>query len=299
MRGSACKRWMSAHWSIGQLAAMACCLEASASKAGNVHPAAAFADMDYTDFLLSGLAIAPTFDAVNAKRVGELVLEGVTATRQQLELNTNLGTLLLLAPLAKGLSRWQASHECRPSAAQLQECVQDVLAELDSRDAEQVYAAIRLAKPGGLGRTSAHDVSHSPPADLRQAMAVVADVDAVARQYVRGFDDVCGRLATWFCGALARGFDLSQATLEVQLRWLAEECDGLIVRKAGQAIAEEARTLAGLALDEWLQTGQRGARWQALDAFLRADGHRRNPGTTADLIAAALFVLLSTDSFRN
>jgi triphosphoribosyl-dephospho-CoA synthase len=296
VNGFASKRWMSAKWSIGQLAAIACCLEAAAPKAGNVHPSAAFVDMDFSDFLLSGLAIAPTFDAASKKSVGELVFEGVRATRERLELNTNLGTLLLLAPLAKGLLRWQATHADRPTADQLRLCVQSVLDDLDAHDTELVYAAIRLAKPGGLGRAEAHDVSQTPPANLRTAMAVVAKVDAVARQYVSGFADVCGPLATWLRSALARGLDLSQAIVEVQLRWLAEECDGLIVRKAGQELAEEVRGLAGIALEEWLETGQRGLHWQMLDTFLRADGHRRNPGTTADLIAAALLVLLVTEA---
>lgn len=299
MSGAGLKRWMSAQWSIGQLAAMASMLEAAAPKAGNVHPAAAFADMDFTDFLLSGLAIAPTFDAAGQKSVGQLVLEAVQATREHLELNTNLGTLLLLAPLAKGLARWQAEHAGRPTAEQLQRCVRAILEDLDARDSELVYAAIRLAKPGGLGRAETHDLSQTPPADLRQAMAVVANVDAVARQYVSGFDDVCGPLASWLHVGLARGLDVVQATVETQLRWLARECDGLIVRKVGQELAEEVRGLAGIALDQWLEIGGPGPHWQTLDAFLRADGHRRNPGTTADLIAAALFVLLATEPVLN
>jgi triphosphoribosyl-dephospho-CoA synthase len=88
---------------------------------------------------------------------------------------------------------------------------------------------------------------------------------------------------------------MSLAIVEVQLRWLAAEPDGLIIRKSGIEMAEEARHLADIALQEWLETGERGVRWQALDTFMRTDGHRRNPGTTADLIAAALFVFLCTD----
>jgi triphosphoribosyl-dephospho-CoA synthase len=145
-----------------------------------------------------------------------------------------------------------------------------------------------------MGRAAAHDVHAAPPADLRIAMAAVAEVDAVARQYVNGFEDVCGTLVPWLRRGLARGLDLPQAITEMQLRWLAQEPDGLIVRKVGRQLADEARQLAAIALEEWLETGQRGVRWFALDTCLRADGHARNPGTTADLIAASLFVLLTT-----
>ena len=70
---------------------------------GNVHPGAAFADMHFGDFLESAVAIEPVFAKVEELSVGELVLESVRATRAKVGMNTNLGTLLLFAPLAKGL----------------------------------------------------------------------------------------------------------------------------------------------------------------------------------------------------
>ena len=296
MTWAASRRWLCAPRSVGQSAALACLLEASAPKAGNVHPGAAFVDMDFADFLISGLSIAPVFDATTGCSVGQLVLATVTATAQQLDVNTNLGTLLLLAPLVKAWELHHHTHSARPTAEELQSSLRDVLDHLDARDAELVYQAIRLAKPSGLGRTQAHDVHGDAPSNLREAMRVAADVDAVARQYVNGFEDVCGTLVTWLRNCLGRGQNLFEAIGEIQLRWLAEQGDGLIVRKAGALLAAEAQQLAGIALVEWLETGERGVRWHALDTFLRADGHRRNPGTTADLIAAALFVLLTTDA---
>lgn len=300
------KRWLNIRWPTGQAAALACCLEASATKAGNVTPAAAFSDMEFSDFLISGMSIAPVFECAGDKSVGELVLGAVTATRERLDINTNLGSILLLAPLAKAVATWErlqahqtdprsGATQLRPTMQHLQVVTRDVLNALTAHDAQLVYSAIRLAKPGGLGRAAIHEVHTAPPPDLRIAMAAVATLDAVARQYVNGFDDICGRLATWLRRSLARGCDLQQAITEVQLRWLTLEPDGLIVRKVGSQLAEEAQQLAAIALEEWLETGACGVRWHALDSFLRADGHSRNPGTTADLIAAALFVLLTTD----
>lgn len=293
---AATRRWLSTRWPIGEAAALACCLEASAPKAGNVTPATAFSDMDFSDFLVSGLSICQSFNAAHSHSVGEIVLSAVSATRSRLDVNTNLGTILLLAPLAKALVNLDQTSEMCPSWHKLHTAVQATLNALDARDAEQVYAAIRLAKPGGLGRVAEHDVNSAPPNDLRQAMAAAASVDAVAAQYVNGFEDVFDKLVPWLRAGLARGLDLRQSITEVQLRWLATETDGLIVRKVGTQVADEARQLAAIALEEWLETDQCGVRWHALDTFLRADGHARNPGTSADLIAAAIFVLLTANA---
>lgn len=294
----ASRRWLTATRSVGQSAALACLIEASAPKAGNVHPAAAFSDMDFADFLASSLSVAPVLDSATQLGVGRTIRDAVLATQQQLDVNTNLGTLLLLVPISYALRFRQSTNAPRPTPAELQTCIATTLAGLDGTDAEFVYEAIRLAKPGGLGHAAEHDVHGRPPGDLLEAMRLAAEFDAVARQYINGFGDVCGSLITWLRESLVRNENILDAVCEVQLRVLAEAGDGLIVRKAGLAINFEAQRLAGAALQEWVDSHERGRQWQALDNFLRADGHRRNPGTTADLIAAALFVLLTTDPVK-
>lgn len=271
---------------------MAIFLEASAAKAGNVTPTCAFSDMDHSDFLVSGLALRSVFVQHASLSVGQLVLKSIATMREHMTINTTLGTVLLLAPLAKAVERLQSCENRSPVT--LIACVQSVLQELTIFDTRDVYAAIRLAKPGGLGRADQHDVQSEPPHNLVVAMQAAADVDAVARQYVNGFADVLESMVVWLRRGLVRGTKLTDLIVEIQLRWMAEEPDGLIVRKAGREVAEEARQLAVWALDEWLETEQRGLRWQAFDTFLRSGDHTRNPGTTADLIAAALFVLLTT-----
>src|SRR5690606_24111639 len=87
--------------SIGDCASLACLWEAMPPKAGNVHRGADFADMSFTDFAVSAVAIRPTFERAADCSVGQLVLAAVTATRRLVPVNTNLGLLLLLAPLAK------------------------------------------------------------------------------------------------------------------------------------------------------------------------------------------------------
>jgi triphosphoribosyl-dephospho-CoA synthase len=254
--------------------------------------------MDFLDFLASGISLVPIFDEASQLGVGQLAQQAVEATRARVPINTNLGTVLLLAPLAKALiaARLLSTNhgQQRPSVVQLQQCVTQQLSQLSPADAAGIYAAIRSANPGGLGRAPEHDVRDAPPNDLLAAMKLVADVDAVARQYCQNFHDICDRLAKWLRSSLNHGNSMPDAICELQMRWLTAELDGLIVRKAGKELALEARQLAEWALDEWLETKQRAVRWQALDTFLRTDGHRRNPGTTADLIAAAIFVVLTT-----
>ncbi len=286
------KKWMQSNWTIADAAAMSIFIEASANKAGNVTPSISFHDMDHSDFLVSGLAIRAVFERHSELTIGQLVLQAIAALRERMTINTTLGTVLLLAPLAKGIDRWQRAPDGTDES--LRASVQSVLEEMTASDAHDVYAAIRLAKPGGLGRAAQHDVQSDPPSNLMVAMASAAPVDAVARQYVNGFEDVCERLLVWLRRGLARGTCLTDLVVEVQLRWMAEELDGLIVRKAGREVALEAQQLAVWALDEWLETAERGVRWRALDAFLRSGDQTRNPGTTADLIAAALFVLLAS-----
>ena len=78
---------------------------------------------------------------------------------------------------------------------------------------------------------------------------------------------------------------------------MARHPDTLIARKCGLAVAEEAARRARQVLDGgWPKPGAAWARLGELDAWLRADGHRRNPGATADLVAATLFVALREES---
>ncbi len=272
----------SASLSIGQCATLACVLEASAPKPGNVHPGAEFADLRYAELVASALAIGPVLDHAPHQRLGYTVLEAIRATRRVAPTNTNLGTVLLLAPLA-------AVPQHEPLATGLHK----VLSNLDAQDAQDVYEAIRLAHPGGLGRSEQFDVFDPAPADLLRAMHAAADRDLVARQYVNGFREVLEMAAPWLAEGMAAGWPLSQTIVHVHLRLMAAYGDSLILRKCGAEMSRHAAQQAA----QVLAAGPPGhpgytARLAHFDRWLRADGHRRNPGTTADLLAAGLFALL-------
>ena len=269
---------------VAALAQAACLIEVSARKPGNVSPARDFADATFEDFLLSAVAIGPAFRRAAEAGVGETVLAAVEATRRRVGANTNLGIVLLLAPLACA-----AGREPGP----LRGALSRVLSGLSKGDARAAYAAIRLANPGGLGRAPDHDVRDEPTWTLREAMSLAADRDTVAREYVTDYD-VTFRLAVpAIRDARARGCNRRGAAAEAYWRVLSEVPDTLIGRKQGAATARAVSDRAREVLDAGPPGSSERARAEAaFDGELREGGNRLNPGTTADLVAAALFVSL-------
>jgi len=275
--------------SLGQCATLACLLEVAGPKAGNVHRSADFEDLTLHDFLASAVAIAPAIEAAPQAGIGRTVLDAITATRAVVSTNTNLGIVLLLAPLAAVPRKEPLS----PAA------VHDVLARLTSNDCRPVYAAIRLAMPGGLGKVEEMDIADEPPADLLLAMRAAADRDLVARQYTDDFRLVLDEALPLVVAGRSNDWSLTEAIIHTHLAILARYEDSLIVRKCGRQAAQQVSARAGSVL----AAGGPGeeAYYESLadfDFWLRADGHRRNPGTTADLVAAALFAGLRDGQFQ-
>ncbi len=268
--------------SIGQCASLACLLEVTAPKPGNVHRGADFEDATFLDFAASGVAIGPVIHRASSQSVGTTILEAVRATRQVVGTNTNLGIILLLAPLA-AVPRNQA----------LADGIRQVLASLDADDARQTYEAIRLANPGGLGQTDQMDVNQSPPHDLLAAMKLAANRDQVAQQYVTDFQLVLSEIVPLLADSCHR-WGVLEGVVHSHVCLLAKHGDSLIARKRGKDVAEEAAARAQRALDTAPSPEHEGylAELSDLDFWLRADGHRRNPGTTADLITAGLFCMI-------
>lgn len=263
---------------IARCVRTACLWEARARKAGNVHPTAAFDDLTYDDFVRSGEAIAPILEAYRDQPLGITILEAIRATRAAVATNTNLGIVLLLAPLTK-------SH--------LRCSVQELLTATTLADAEQVYEAIRLAVPGGMGRVENQDIAARPTLTLKEAMALAADRDMIARQYANGFSEVFDEGVPALRAGWRRFGSVEAAILTCQIHWLARYPDSLIARKLGLPEAQlvQARALA-IERTGGLTTREGRRRYTEIDRWLRADGHSRNPGTTADLIAACLYVAL-------
>ncbi|WP_202921488.1 triphosphoribosyl-dephospho-CoA synthase [Anatilimnocola aggregata] len=265
--------------SLSQCATLACLLEATAPKVGNVHRGADFDELTFADFVVSAVAIGPAMQRAREVGVGAAVLQAITATRTLVPTNTNLGMVLLIAPLA-----------AVPAGEPLVSGISAILQSLTPRDSELVYEAIRLAQPGGLGETKEMDLAGPAPENLLAAMHLAAERDLVAKQYATNFELVLGEILPSLLRGQEYGWSLQDNLIREHVRLLSEHPDSLIVRKCGPEIA--ARTCAYAA--QVLNAGQPGddhyhEALADLDFWLRSDGHERNPGTTADLLAAALF----------
>lgn len=267
---------------VGLCTQLACIWESTARKPGNVHRFRDFDDVTYLDFLMSAAAIAPVLATASQRRIGETVLAAVQATRLVVTTNTNLGIILLLTPLAAV----SVEQELRAG-------VRWVLDSLDASDARSVYQAIRLAAPGGLGRAAEQDVAEEPTQTLREVMALAAERDLVARQYANGYREVFEEGVPALLRGLQRTQPLEAAIILCHLHLMATFPDSLIVRKCGLDVATEAAARARRVLDlDWPRSLPSLVSFIEFDHWLRSDGHQRNPGTTADLVTACLFVAL-------
>jgi triphosphoribosyl-dephospho-CoA synthase len=268
--------------SIGMCAQTACILDVTSFKPGNVSIHSGFLDMTALDFLLSAAAIAPVLDQAPFRRIGDTILDCIRATRRVTTVNTNLGIVLLLAPLASV-----------PNHLDLRGGVIRALMRLDVTDARATYEAIRLARPGGLGTVADQDVSGEPTVTLREAMSLAADRDLVARQYVNDFEQVFEGADILREELKGSEPNVGTALIRLHVRLLAKYPDSLIARKFGPhaaaAVSQEARRIVESQADWGIEPGAFGR----FDSWLRKKWTSRcNPGTTADLVTASLFVAL-------
>lgn len=269
---------------VRQVVEMACILEAMAPKAGNVTPQKAFHDTTFFHFVLSGLAIGPVMAKGDTDSLGELALKGVKETRKWVGVNTNLGIILMLAPLVKAFFM----------GIDLQADLRTVLDKATLNDAQLVYRAINLASPGGLGNAVEGDVKNTEnPLPLLEAMAQASKWDSIAKEYVTNFSITFSLTLPVLLKQRDNTQDLLQAITQTQLVTLAELPDTLIARKVGNLKAEEVSRMARQVLKAGGVYNTYGMKaYEAFDFALRKDGNRLNPGTTADLLAAAIFVAL-------
>ena len=263
--------------SIQDCVRWSCSLEAVAPKLGNVHPSAHFNDLSLNHFILAADALAKSCQEHNS--VGEIVLAAVEEAVESCSTNVNLGIALLVAPLVV--------------ARKLQTPVAHVLSNLTEEEAHRVYAAILRANPGGLGEVDELDVRQAAPKNLLAAMQLAEQRDLIARQYTYNFTDLLHFVVPRLEESIDKCGDVLWGVRGAQIEILARYGDSLVSRKCGAEVNQELKNRASHILSI-SNVDQRERAEQEFDQWLRADGHRRNPGTTADMIAAGLFVLLDS-----
>lgn len=268
---------------IKQAVFWACEQEVMAPKPGNVNCFSDGHNMAVGDFLRSAEAIAPVM-AKPGLSVGERILKAIIATRDVVDCNTNLGIVLLFAPLCC------AVEHC-DSFDGLPYTLRNVLETLSVEDARQCYQAIRRAEAGGLGEAGDQDISQEPSVTLLEAMEMARDRDQIALQYVSNFSTLWQVGLPALTTALNSGESVEWATAFAYLKLLSKAPDSLICRKQtvelATAVTEKAKRLVfemnkNRKLDAYLN------QLTAWDNELKQKAI--NPGTTADLVAATLLL---------
>ncbi len=259
----------------------ACLAELDALKPGNVHRHGDGHSMTVADFMASADAAAPLIGRAGLA-VGKRIRLAVEATVNAVSQNTNLGIVLLAAPLANAA--------LAPGKGDLHGRLATVLADLTIEDAREAYQAIRAAKPGGLGEAPKHDIAAEPDVTLLDAMRAAERRDRIAWNYSHGFVDIFDMGLRWLRQSEERWGKGPWAVTAVFLGFLAHVPDTLIERKFGARVAakvaEEVRPIES-GLRECASPETMTAPLLAFDRSLKDRG--LNPGTSADLTVATLF----------
>lgn len=288
---------------------LAMLLELSAyPKPGNVHRTRDHEDMRYENFLgaISALYMA-FFKAAEygwrrtyEGRIGKLIFKGAERMLNwQSDGNTSLGTIILLTPLAVAAGRSLKNGGFKGFAKRFRAEVVNVCRRANFQDSLWLFKAIKLVRPGGLGKVQELDV-HDPSAlrrigkeriPLNEIFYLSARYDSIALEWVTGFKITFEVGYPFYMEALQRHGDLNVAAVNTFLKILSEKPDTLIARKAGLNQAVDVSRDARKILEEGGASTSKGMSllW-SLDEKLRSRGHELNPGTTADLTCSSIAV---------
>ncbi|MEJ2058909.1 MAG: triphosphoribosyl-dephospho-CoA synthase [Gammaproteobacteria bacterium] len=261
----------------------ACAVELQAFKPGNVSIFSAGHGMTVSDFRSSAQASADALASREAG-LGLRIYRAIADTHQTVGCNTNLGIVLLCAPLMQAMLA-DAGNDLRRNLGR-------VLDQAGESDTQWVYRAIRLASPAGLGAAARHDVYAEPHCSLVEAMWPAARRDRIAFQYVSLFKDIFEYSVPRMRALRLRGYDESWAAVGVFLGLLKRAPDTHVARKYGKALAREVSAKAARLEGAMCRSDapeQFLPHLEELDAQFKHAGI--NPGTTADLTVATLLAV--------
>lgn len=265
--------------------------EVNALKPGNVSRYADGHGMTCNDFLLSADLVTPIL-CDRKLSMGQRILESVKITKLKSGKNTNLGMLLLFAPLII-----TAEQTIDRSVAATQHKLQDILSTVNMSDSRLIFQAIKEANPGGLGQSSRFDVNLMPECSLWEAMEEARKRDSIARQYVTGFSDIFSTGLEVIKEFTGRWNSVKWATVACYLKFLAGIPDSHVIRKSGRQVADQTRIKAIAYAEEFIKNDNPESAQSALLEFDRELKNLNiNPGTSADLVAASILVYKLVDT---
>ena len=260
----------------------ACRADVEAIKPGNVSIYSAGHQMHSEDFIKSAQACATAICAPQSS-LGERILGAVQNTRKVVSMNTNLGIILLCAPLIQAI--YSAGGKS------LKQSLKQVLAGTTIDDARSAYLAIRLCEAGGLGHVEQADIATNPDISLLEAMCLAQRRDLIAAQYANNYRDIFAQARPTLLAFYSKwGYNYS-AVSGVYMKLLATYPDSLIIRKQGEAVAQYVCRLASALYEKYCRRDEPGAFDTELLEFDRELKERNiNPGTTADMTVATIFL---------
>lgn len=281
---------------IAQAFEIACLIEAASPKPGNVYPGRSFSDLHYRDFLISAVAASDAFLQVNRKTTGQIILEAVENTHFYIDSNTNLGIILLCAPIAAAFGQIKEKYCIEELSEEklievLRRKLKSVMNGLTEADAEAAYKAINLSKAGNLAEVKEADIKEEVNISLLAAMKLAEDRDNIAAEYVRGFAVTFDFSYPKLKDNMLYFDDIESAVVQTYLEMLSRYRDSLIFRKHGSKTADLISNKALKIVDSGGMKSEEGRQMtEEFDRYLRNRDEKINPGTTADLITAALFL---------
>ena len=292
---------------------LAILLEVSAyPKPGNVHRTADFRETRYEHFLASAVAVAPHFKHAAERGIqvstgkigpadvgiGKVIKDAVkSVSLWQRGGNTLLGSIVLLSPIAVAAGMVLAKEKF--SITKLRENVKVVIESSTPMDAIDVYDAILIAKPSGLGEAPKLDVTDpaskqkilNDQVTLFEVFKIASEYDSIASEWVNNYPITFDLGYPYFTQQLEEMRDVNTAIVHTFLKILSEVPDTFIARKVGLAKAKEisAETRQVLAKGGLTTKSGRNLLWE-FDKKLRDPVHELSPGTTADLTEAVLAI---------
>ncbi|SJM90278.1 triphosphoribosyl-dephospho-CoA synthase [Crenothrix polyspora] len=267
---------------LRELYQQACELELQAFKPGNVSVYSEGHDMTVADFRISAKVSAEPL-CNPAYTLGEKIYYAVKATREAVHCNTNLGILLLCAPLITAASQLRHTETLRQSLSR-------VLATTTLSDADWVFKAIALAAPGGLGSSNEQDVNQHASVTLTEAMRLASDKDRIAQQYSNDYKIIFDFSLPIYYNYLDRWEDRNNwAVVALYANLLNQYADSHIERKYGDrysGMVAEQMTLLKTELEQATHPEYTEPLLRNIDQQFKSK--KINPGTTADLTVAAV-----------
>jgi triphosphoribosyl-dephospho-CoA synthase len=281
---------------------LACLLETSVPKPGNVSPTHAFHSTRYEHYLSGsvavGLELGKLADLKIDLSVGEVVHKAVESVNaSQSGGNTHLGIILLLAPLARAVQKDIGGPE------DLRANLKAVLQGLDYNDTIMYYKAINLAKPGGLLPVDKLDVTEPSTLEeieknkisVKDWMNVSKETNSVSFEYISDYKLTFELGLPYINGLLTRDppTRLDEAVLRTYLKFLTERLDSLVLGKFDMETAESVQADARNLL-ELYEASDPHAQAQTQEFHDKLTARNINPGMSADLTASTIFTALMT-----